>query len=390
MKPTGDRPPATESSHVQIAASVVIPTHNRWPQLRRVLDGFAAQAGASEAFEVLVCDDASDDDTTINVTSFAASAPFPLIYQRLEKRGPAAARNAGIHAARGPIVVFADDDCVPQPGFLPRHLESTRPGVATIGRIEWHPEVPVTPLMHFLCPGYMFNYARIADANNAPYSCFYTANASVATKDLRALGGFDEHFPAAAFEDIELGYRLQRAGVRLAYVEDAVIYHLHQMGLERTLARQIVNGRSAAYAVTKHPDLALEAGVPGLRDPGLSQRFFHAALDYYFMVGLQQGLQGEFGGEWAERLDDLLQRYPGFIADIERSYYESGDYARRLEARIAVLEGEHAELGRWARGLEARLAGASPPVSTRARAAMSAVAGRVSQALSRTRGDGRR
>lgn len=374
----------------QVAASVVIPTHNRWPQLRRVLDGFAEHAGGAVAFEVLVCDDASDDDTTTSVASYATSAPFPLVYQRLQKRGPAAARNAGIRAARAPIVVFTDDDCIPQPGFIQRHVTSTRPGVATIGRIEWHPEVPVTPLMDFLCPGYMFNYARIADANSAPYSCFYTANASVAAVDLRTVGGFDEHFPAAAFEDIELGYRLHRAGVRLAYAEDAVIYHLHQMGLERTLARQIVNGRSAAYAVTKHPDLALEAGVPGLRDPGLSQRFFHAAMDYYFMVGLQQGLRGEFGHEWAERLDDLLQRYPGFIAGIERSYYESGDYARRLEARIAVLEVELNELGRWAEGLEARLVAATPSVSTRARAAVSVVARSVSKALHRARGGDRR
>lgn len=346
-------------------ASVIVPTHNRWSQLRRVLDAFAAEADGCHTFEVLVCDDASDDETPCSVSDYAAGAPYALTYLRQDKRGPASARNAGIAVARAPVTVFTDDDCIPQPGFLRRHLTSTRPGVATIGRIAWHPDVTVTPLMRFLCPGYMFNYERIADPENAPYTCFYTANASAATSDLRAVGGFDEHFPAAAFEDIELGYRLERAGVRIAYAEDAVIHHLHEMRLDRTLTRQIVNGRSAAYAVTKHPDMALEAGIPGLRDPGLADRFFHAALDYYFMVGLQQGLQGQFGGEWADQLEDLLQRYPGFITGIERSYYASGEYARRLETRVALLEHENAQLASWARGLEARVM-ERPPSSIRA------------------------
>lgn len=381
--------PAAESVErgpVRLVASVVIPTHNRWSQLRRVLDGFAEEASRVEPFEVLVCDDASDDDTAAGCREYALAAPYTVVHLRQAKRGPAAARNLGLAVARAPVVVFTDDDCIPQPGFLARHVASTRVGVATIGRIAWHPEVPVTPFMHFLCPGYMFNYARIADRHDAPYTCFYTANVSVATADLRALGGFDEAFPAAAFEDIELGYRLKRAGVRLVYDEDAVIHHLHQMGLERTLARQIVNGRSAAYAVTKHPDMALESGVPGLRDPGLAYRFFHAALDYYFMVGLQQGFQNVFNAEWADKLDDLLLPYPGFIDGIELRYYESGEYARRLEARIAMLEHENALLADWARGLEARLAPVpSSPWAKMAALVMAAVA-RARHALRCQRG----
>ena len=45
--------------------SVVIPTHNRWAQLRRVLDGYAGQCRSAPPFEVLVCDDASDDETAV-------------------------------------------------------------------------------------------------------------------------------------------------------------------------------------------------------------------------------------------------------------------------------------------------------------------------------------
>ncbi|HET8626929.1 MAG TPA: glycosyltransferase [Thermomicrobiales bacterium] len=331
-------------------ASVVIPTHNRWAQLSRVLAAYAELAPGEPPFEVIVCDDASDDETPGAVAAFAA--PYPLAYQRQEKKGPAAARNLGIRAARAETVILTDDDCIPQPGLVARHVARTRPGVATIGRIAWHPDLPVTPFMDFLCPGYMFDYDLIADPEDATFRCFYTANVSAARADLLAVGGFDERFPAAAYEDIELGYRLTQAGVRLVYEPAALIHHLHEMRLDRALGRQIVNGRSAAYAITKHPDLALDAGVPGLRDPTLPRRFFHAALDYYFMVGLQQGLQGAFGGEWADRLDDLLERYPKYAQGVERQFFESLAYARRLERRIGELEHEHERLATWARALE--------------------------------------
>jgi glycosyltransferase involved in cell wall biosynthesis len=345
---------------MSIQISVVMPTFNRWAQLQRVLEGYGAQSIGTGAFEVLVCDDASSDDTPAQVRAFAETAPYRLHYLRQEKKGPAAARNMGIAAASAPLVVLTDDDCVPHPEFLARHLASTRPGVATIGYIDWHPEITVTPFMAFLSPGYRFNFAQITDPADATFRCFYTANVSAWRSDLLAVGGFDEGFPAAAYEDIELGYRLHRAGIRLVYDREAIIFHLHEMRLEGMVRSQVVNGRSAAYAVTKHPALAVEAGVSGLRNPGVPRRFFGAALDYYFVAGLEQGLHGHFGGEWVERLEELLDANPAYRESIERQFYDAENYAFRLEERVAQLEAAHAQLADHTRVLEQALRAANP------------------------------
>lgn len=344
----------------KLQVSVVIPTHNRWSQLRRVLEGYREQTIGLDSFEVLVCDDASDDDTPARVREFSATAPYQLRLFQQAKKGPASARNLGAAAARAPLLVFTDDDCVPHPELLARHRALTRSGVATIGQIEWHPDLIVTPFMEFLCPGYRFNFAQITDPQDATFRCFYTANTSVWRADFAAVGGFDEHFPAAAYEDIELGFRLHKHGVRLVYDREAIIYHLHEMRLDRMLASQVVNGESAAYAVTKHPNLAIEAGIPGLRDPGVPRRFYKAALDYYFVAGLRRSLEGRFGEEWPVELDDLLTRFPDYAASIERQFYDAETYALRLESRVAELEQAHQELATTTHRLDHALRAANP------------------------------
>jgi glycosyltransferase involved in cell wall biosynthesis len=340
--------------------SVVIPTYNRWDKLRRVLDGYREQSIPAADFELLVCDDGSTDETPERLREYSAAAPYALRHLRQENSGPASARNRGLRAAGAPTVVMTDDDCVPHPDLLARHLASTRRGVSTIGYIDWHPEIDVTPFMAFLSPGYRFNFGQITDPENATFRCYYTANVSVWRDDALALGGFDEQFPAAAYEDIELGYRLHRAGVRLVYDERAIIYHLHEMRLEGMLRSQLVNGQSAAYAVRKHPELAIEAGIPGLRDPGISRRFYRAALDYYFVAGLQRGLKADFGDEWAARLDEMLDAEPAYRQGIEHQFFQAQDYAHRLESRVAQLERAHSDLARQADRLDRALRAANP------------------------------
>lgn len=340
--------------------SVVIPTHNRWGQLRRVLEGYARQTVDRDRFELLVCDDASTDQTPERLREFAATAPYRLCPLGQGKKGPAAARNLGIAAATAPLVVLTDDDCVPGPALLERHLATTGPGVATIGQIEWHPELTVTPFMDFLCPGYRFNFAQIADPQDATFRCFYTANVSAWRADLLAVGGFDEAFPAAAYEDIELGFRLHRRGVRLVYDRQAVVFHLHEMRLGRFLHSQLVNGQAAAHAVTKHPELAVEAGVPNLRDPGLERRFYQAALDYAFVVGLRQELEERFGDGWPQALEGVLTRFPGYPSSIERQFFAAQEYALALEARVAEVETAHERLAESNRALDRALRAANP------------------------------
>lgn len=337
--------------------SIVMPTHNRGEQLVRVLEGYAREAKTAPPFEILICDDASTDDTPARVCAFAATVSFPVRYLHQEKKGPGAARNMGARAASAPIVLFTDDDCIPEPGIIERHLEHTTKGVATVGQIVWHPDLDITPFMRFLCPGVMFNFDSVTDRNNAPYDTFYTANASVSRFDFDCVGGFDEVFPAAAFEDTELAYRMHQAGVRFVYEPAATVLHLHTLTLEKALARAVVSGRSAAYAVCKHPELALSGDIALVRDQTLAPRFYHLALQYSYIVGLREGLHERLGDEWVATLEGQLEEHPSyadFRGRMETQYYDAVAYVRNMERALESQKEAYARLEHYVHYLESQ------------------------------------
>ena len=88
--------------------SVVVATHNRAARLAALLESLQQQT--LEDFEVVVCDDASSDDT-----QDVLARPWQLDLRHVRRDvagGPAKARNAGWRAARGRLIAFTDDDCV--------------------------------------------------------------------------------------------------------------------------------------------------------------------------------------------------------------------------------------------------------------------------------------
>ncbi len=125
--------------HAPPTASVVVPTFRRATQLARCIDALAAQR--SPSFEIIVVDDGSADGTTQSVLRDARHVAAGLrALTHAENRGPAAARNTGLAAARGEIVAFTDDDCEPEPSWLAelvRALERATPDVVGVGgRVE--------------------------------------------------------------------------------------------------------------------------------------------------------------------------------------------------------------------------------------------------------------
>src|SRR5690242_6072245 len=101
------------------SSSVVIPTYNRRDVLVRTLNAFADQ-DIQLKYEVIVCDDGSSDDTADTVMHMMEESRFELRYLRHERAGwrLAATRNMGIAAAKGPLIVFLDDDIIPTPSYL--------------------------------------------------------------------------------------------------------------------------------------------------------------------------------------------------------------------------------------------------------------------------------
>ncbi|OFX31121.1 MAG: hypothetical protein A2Z07_03530, partial [Armatimonadetes bacterium RBG_16_67_12] len=180
------------------------------------------------------------------VIAEAAAGRVRVTPVRLEQnRGRSAARNAGIRAARAPVIVFVDSDVLVRPDFLQRHMEIHRAaGRPVVGRGPVV-EVPTADLP-----------ARDPVTRFSP-AYFTTANASVPRQALIDAGMFDEGFRIYGWEDFDLGLRLAARGLPRVYDPAATAFHVEPVPTEDTLDRHLAKeeerARTALYLLRKHP-----------------------------------------------------------------------------------------------------------------------------------------
>ncbi len=240
--------------------SVVIPTRDRCARLEQTLVCVEAQRDCPD-FEIIVVDDGSSDDTAEHLSRRAWSRPHQ-VQHLASSGGPARARNAGVAGASGEYVAFLGDDTQPTPGWLAAHASAHRAGErAVIGRIQWPRSIKPTAFMRYVAErGPQFGFALIDDATDLHFRFFYASNLSLRREHLRR-EPFDESLRAAAWEDIELGYRLHQGGLRFIYEARAVVEHDHPTDVDGFLARQFRVGEAAPAFVRLHPELGALAQV---------------------------------------------------------------------------------------------------------------------------------
>lgn len=204
--------------------SVVIPTYDRLPQLKRTLAGLADQVGIDRELEVVVVSDGSTDGTDEWLGSDATPLPVVACFQA--NSGPAVARNRGIAAARGRLVLFLDDDVVPMPDVVSVHLarHGASDDLVVVGRMDTPDDVRLSPWVGWEQRMLYKQYdAMLRGDWEATPRQFYTGNASLVRRHVEAVGGFDAAFRRA--EDVELAYRLADAGLEFVFAPDAVVLH---------------------------------------------------------------------------------------------------------------------------------------------------------------------
>lgn len=250
--------------------SVVIPTKDRSDDLGRTLAALARQRAPEGGFEVVVADNGSGDDTQDVVREFQAGAEVSVRLVTESRPGPAAARNRGVGAARGETVLFLGDDTEPVgDDLLARHAELQRGAgddrFGVLGAVVWSDRQEVTPLMEWLeRAGYQFDYGSLSEGPVLARDAFWTAHVSISRSLFERAGGFDQRFPYAAVEDVELGSRFDRLGITLEYHPDLAVSHTHPTDLDASLRRMERVGRSAALFHEIHPGMT----PPGLPEPG--------------------------------------------------------------------------------------------------------------------------
>jgi GT2 family glycosyltransferase len=224
-----------------IQVSVVVPTFKRPDLLDRCLQALLAQDFDPTAYEVIVVDDAADQQAKLPGSLVQTSSLPRLRYLSMPKRrGPAAARNRGWQAAAGAIIAFTDDDCLPAPGWLKNGTRALARGASgASGQVI----VPLPPSP----TDYEANAAGLAQSRFVTANCFYLRSA------LSSVGGFDETFNLPWREDSDLYFRLLACGHLLVEAPDAVVVHPVRPARWGASLRQQRKSMYNALLYRKHP-----------------------------------------------------------------------------------------------------------------------------------------
>lgn len=227
--------------------SVVVPAFEAAPRIERCLAALACQTLPAEQYEVIVVDDGSTDDTASR-----ASLGGARVVRLPRNQGPAQARNIGLAAARGELVVFTDSDCEPTADFLATLSSPMRDGSIAATRGVYVSNQPAL-LARFVQLEYESRYRHTATASNVDFVDTYAA--CYRRADVVRLGGFDPHFRVC--EDQELSFRLAEAGLNMRFVPDARTYHQHANTLWAYIRKKFRIARWKAAVLRKHPHRVL-------------------------------------------------------------------------------------------------------------------------------------
>jgi len=262
--------------------SVIIPTYNRKKILVKCLKALFNQDYPKSLYEIIIIDDGSVDSTKTEVKKLYQFSPVSLIYLKQSNKGPAAARNYGIARAKGKIILIMGDDIIATPHLLKEHdkIHQLYPmeNIAVIGYVTWSPDIKITPFMYWLeNGGPQFRYYKLTPNTFTDYKYFYTSNISL-KKILFNKEQFNELFPYAAYEDIELGYRLHQRGLKIFYNPKAKAFHWHKINLKSYTKRNFQVGISRAIFNKLHPRLT--------KNPirSFKSRFVYNSLTIWFWM----------------------------------------------------------------------------------------------------------
>jgi glycosyltransferase involved in cell wall biosynthesis len=252
-----------------IRASVIVPAFDAADTIGRTIEAIRAQ-DVDEAFEVIVIDDGSRDDTVATVE--AADPDVRILRQR--QRGPGQARNLGARHARGEVLAFTDADCMPAPAWLREGITALTRADLVQGAVHPDPRVPRMP----------FDRTLWVTRESGLYEC---ASLFVSRRLFERIGGFDDWLGARLgkqlAEDAWLGWRARRAGARTAFSERALVHH----AVFRRRARQYVAERARLVYFP-----AIVRQMPELRTRFLYRRWFLSRRTASFDVTVAGAIAG--------------------------------------------------------------------------------------------------
>lgn len=234
--------------------SVVIPTYNRLPILQKCLLALENQEFDHDIindYEIIVVDDGSIDQTISWIAEEKASLPHVKVLTQNHK-GAGSARNLGVKNAVGDWIIFIDSDLVVTSVFFQAHSQAI---------IKAQEKENSDKIFTY---GAVINTCNFDNPTAEPYKItdfsaayFATGNVAIAKKWLLEAGLFDTMFNQYGWEDLELGVRLKKLGLKLIKCPEAVGYHWHPpfnlQQIPQLIEKEIERGKMGVLFYQKHP-----------------------------------------------------------------------------------------------------------------------------------------
>ncbi len=224
--------------------SVVIPVLNGQRSIPALLEAIAAQTGPLH--EVIVVDNGSTDLTRSVAQRHGATVVAEPV------RGRARARNAGVAAAKAPLIAFTDADCLPEPGWLQNLADALSVEPLVAGRVRLLTGAPPNRWER------LEGLWRFAQQRNVAHGWAATANLGVRREAFLEIEGFDVTYRHIG-EDVDFCLRAGRKGLELGYRDDAVVSHHAERDASTIVRRAVVHGYSSQQHAQRWP------GVVGWR-----------------------------------------------------------------------------------------------------------------------------
>ncbi len=345
------------------AISVIVPVRDRRAMVHEVVQRLLGGSYPADRFEVIVVDDGSAVDPA---TLFPEPPANLRVVRAAERGGPfraGQARNAGARAAKHPVLAFLDSDVVVGEDFLWAldWVHARTPDAVVCGYLSGYnlhergfvheladvqgkklESVPIIPdrSREPAARECLDNIAWLGE----PWRLCYTGNLSLPRPLFERCGGFADRFSGWGLEDIDLGYRLHRAGAAWTFSRFAIGWHLvdPSEGAPRNPFRRDAPTRAdfegylanVALLCELHPD-----------DPAITAFAERARADVDEICGRPDTVGIELGGASTRRApfhDELHRRAVGGIPTEE--LLDRVAYATKVGAkRLWLLGGEPAE-----------------------------------------------
>ena len=240
--------------------SVVIATYNRARLLKCCLESLLNQSIPKNEYEVIIVDDGSTDTTSEVCKSFLPR--LPLKYFHLRHSGRSSAKNLGVFASSGALVLLFDDDDIADKDLLREHLmthkEYPQENVAVLGYTTWAPSLQVTEVMNYVTNigQLLFSYSNLQDGQVLDFTYFWGGRSSCKRSLLVKHGVHNQKLQYTV--DIELGYRLSKLGLKVVFDRRAISYMLRPVTYADFCRRCEGKGRAQFLISQLHPEEVIQ------------------------------------------------------------------------------------------------------------------------------------